>query len=296
MNALNIIMPIFIGAVIGYGTNYVAIKMLFRPKKEIKLKGITVPFTPGIIPKNQKRIARAVAQAVSKELLTDEDLLKSVKQSNIKETISNEINSILFSEDKSIKSIVSEYAGEEKSEELNRKVSLIVSERIIEGAKKIDMEQVLTKLLSTSLSDIMANPVIAMFVKPQMISGIGEKLGNAWREYLEHHGKELIWPMAYEEVKNFTEKSLNENMSSLDINEEMVKQIVEDIFDKIIDKKGMALLQGIDIAAVIEEKINGMEVGKLEELVMSVMKNELQAVVNLGALLGALLGIVNIFF
>ena len=38
-----------------------------------------------------------------------------------------------------------------------------------------------------------------------------------------------------------------------------------------------------------------MDVRELEELVLSVMKNELQTVVNLGAVIGAIIGAVNIF-
>ena len=44
----------------------------------------------------------------------------------------------------------------------------------------------------------------------------------------------------------------------------------------------------------MEAKINSMDVKELEDLVMSVMKNELQTVVNLGALIGAIIGAVNI--
>ncbi|MCF0122932.1 MAG: DUF445 family protein, partial [Ruminiclostridium sp.] len=43
------------------------------------------------------------------------------------------------------------------------------------------------------------------------------------------------------------------------------------------------------------DKVNSMSVEQLEDLVMSVMKNELQAIINLGALIGAVIGIINIF-
>ena len=46
---------------------------------------------------------------------------------------------------------------------------------------------------------------------------------------------------------------------------------------------------------IVEAKINEMDVRELEELVLSVMKNELQTVVNLGAVIGAIIGAVNIF-
>ncbi|MBR1391791.1 MAG: DUF445 family protein [Lachnospiraceae bacterium] len=68
MKLLHIILPILIGAVIGYCTNYLAIKMLFHPHREIRIGTWRLPFTPGIIPKNQKRIAGAVANAVSAAL------------------------------------------------------------------------------------------------------------------------------------------------------------------------------------------------------------------------------------
>ena len=63
-----------IGALIGYCTNYIAVKMLFHPYKEVKLFGLTLPFTPGVIPKNKPRLARAIGRAVADVLLTKEDL------------------------------------------------------------------------------------------------------------------------------------------------------------------------------------------------------------------------------
>ena len=64
-----------IGAVIGYCTNYIAVKMLFRPLKPVKIGNKTLPFTPGIIPKGQG-MARALGQAVGEHLLTKEDFEK----------------------------------------------------------------------------------------------------------------------------------------------------------------------------------------------------------------------------
>ena len=51
-----------VGGVIGYITNDVAIRMLFRPHQPKYLFGIHIPFTPGIIPKERFRIAQAVAR------------------------------------------------------------------------------------------------------------------------------------------------------------------------------------------------------------------------------------------
>lgn len=63
-----------VGAVIGYFTNYIAVKMLFFPRKPIYLFGHQLPFTPGAIPKGKERLARAAGDVVAGALLTRDDL------------------------------------------------------------------------------------------------------------------------------------------------------------------------------------------------------------------------------
>ena len=54
-------------------------------------------------------------------------------------------------------------------------------------------------------------------------------------------------------------------------------------------------LRRINVAQVVEDKINSMSVGELEKGVMQVMKTELNMIVNLGALIGLVIGSINIF-
>ena len=64
--------PILIGGVIGYFTNWLAIKMLFRPLKPVVLFGFRMPFTPGILPRERDRLAVTIGESVSRELLSPE--------------------------------------------------------------------------------------------------------------------------------------------------------------------------------------------------------------------------------
>ena len=66
--------PPVIGGVIGYFTNDLAIKMLFRPYRAIYIGGRALPFTPGLIPSNQERLAKRVADTIMGSLLTPEEL------------------------------------------------------------------------------------------------------------------------------------------------------------------------------------------------------------------------------
>ena len=47
---------------------------------------------------------------------------------------------------------------------------------------------------------------------------------------------------------------------------------------------------------MVEKKINDMDVEEMERLVQSVMKKELSTIVNLGALIGFVLGLFNLIF
>nr|WP_199305639.1 MULTISPECIES: DUF445 family protein [Aphanizomenon] len=68
------ISPPILGGLIGYCTNDIAIKMLFRPYKVLYIFGRKVPFTPGLIPSNQERLGQNIANAIMKSLLTPEEM------------------------------------------------------------------------------------------------------------------------------------------------------------------------------------------------------------------------------
>ncbi|MEB3337637.1 MAG: DUF445 family protein [Leptolyngbyaceae bacterium] len=66
--------PPLVGGIIGYFTNDIAIKMLFRPYRAYYIGGKRVPFTPGLIPSNQERLAKRIADTIMGSLLTPEEL------------------------------------------------------------------------------------------------------------------------------------------------------------------------------------------------------------------------------
>ncbi len=66
--------PPVLGGIIGYFTNDIAIKMLFRPYRAIYIAGQRVPFTPGLIPRNQERLAKNISNTIMGSLLTPQEL------------------------------------------------------------------------------------------------------------------------------------------------------------------------------------------------------------------------------
>lgn len=66
--------PPVLGAFIGYMTNYVAIRMLFRPLRPWKVLGFRLPLTPGVIPAKRKQLAGNIGEMVGEHLLTSRDV------------------------------------------------------------------------------------------------------------------------------------------------------------------------------------------------------------------------------
>ena len=68
------LIPPVLGAVIGYVTNYIAIRMLFRPLRPWHIFSLRVPLTPGIIPSQRHKLARRMGEMVGDHLLTGGDI------------------------------------------------------------------------------------------------------------------------------------------------------------------------------------------------------------------------------
>lgn len=81
---LPLLIPPLLGAVIGYVTNYIAIRMLFRPLRAWRIIGLRVPLTPGIIPAKRGELALKMGEMVGDHLLTAEDVGSAFSKKSIR--------------------------------------------------------------------------------------------------------------------------------------------------------------------------------------------------------------------
>lgn len=77
-NIVTIISMVLVGAVIGGFTNFVAIRMLFRPYLPVYIFNKQLPFTPGLVPKRREEIAEQVGKTVVEHLLTAESIQQKI--------------------------------------------------------------------------------------------------------------------------------------------------------------------------------------------------------------------------
>lgn len=61
----------FITGLIGWVTNYIAVKMIFRPRREIRILGMRIQ---GLMPKRKHDLAVKIADTIEKELISHKDI------------------------------------------------------------------------------------------------------------------------------------------------------------------------------------------------------------------------------
>ena len=84
---------VFLATVHGYAGAWLAVRMLFRPRKPLKFLGLTI-FPQGMIPKHRSRLANAIGKAVGEELVSQETVLEELFE---KEFLQNKIQTVVNS-------------------------------------------------------------------------------------------------------------------------------------------------------------------------------------------------------
>ncbi|OCL27539.1 hypothetical protein U472_02950 [Orenia metallireducens] len=79
-----------IGALIGWITNYLAIKLLFKPYKPVKIPLLNFELQ-GILPKRRKELAKKVGEIVEQDLLPKEELERELAGLEVKDDIKEAI-------------------------------------------------------------------------------------------------------------------------------------------------------------------------------------------------------------
>ena len=85
--------PPVLGAFIGYLTNKIAIKMLFRPLHAKYVFGVRVPMTPGVIPAKRTDLATNIGEMVGTHLLTSEEIGGALEKKSFQKTLYDLIES-----------------------------------------------------------------------------------------------------------------------------------------------------------------------------------------------------------
>ena len=297
MSIIEILAGPVIGAVIGYCTNYIAVKMLFKPLNPVKLGNWTLPFTPGIIPKGKARMAKAMGEAVGNHLLTRRDLEQILLSDEVKKTVAqavgNGLQSIQKNED-TLETFLGHYVEKEDYENMRGHLEEFITERISSGLEKMDVGSIIAEEGAKEVKNKFQGSMVSMFLTDDLIQSIAVPIGNKVGEYIRENGREKIHPIVVGEIAENI--PVNRIMENIPLGQEKIEELVESVYVKFVGEKAEELAEKFHISQVVEEKINEMDILEVENILLGIMKKELNAVVNLGAIIGFFIGLLNLLF
>ncbi len=288
-----------IGAIIGYLTNNIAVKMLFRPLRPIKIGKYTLPFTPGIIPKGQGRLARAVGVAVGENLLTSDVFEEKLLSDEIIGKLENSLDEFFDEKkesDTTMQQLLEMASTEEIAAEQIQMAKSSITERMTAKVKEVNLGQIVSEAVISAVKKKLSGSFLEMMISDNMLKSIAGYVEENVDEYIEENGEEVVGKMVNDEADNLLNKTVGEVVTTMDNSRFNWKEIIIDAYKKVVSTKGEEFVQKLDIPKMVEDRVRMMDVKELEELVMSVMKKELNAIVNLGALIGFIMGLLNLFF
>ena len=284
-----------VGAIIGFFTNWLAVKMLFRPYKAKYIGKFRLPFTPGIIPKRKEALGRALGKAVGTKLITPEDLKRLFTGEEIKAKIGAIIADSVcgINDEVTARTLVNGF-GEGNAEKIADKASGFISEKMVKAVKKLDLPALISEHAGDALSSVGGiASVIGMFGGNKLMTKLSESVGEKLEKYIDENGYELLCPIVRGEIDGLLDSSLSKAIDTVGLTREKISAFAVSVYEKYVLDKVTEFVASFDIAGIVQQKVEEMSMKEIEDLFMAVMKKELSAIINLGGLLGLLVGAIN---
>ena len=156
------ILPVLLSAFTGWVTTWIAIKMLFHPRRPINILGFKLQ---GIFPKNQQLIAQKLGQVVSKEFLSFAEIEAKVTNPDnlqqLKPEIEKHIDTFLKEKLKTVFPMLSMFIGEKTITqlkdaflmELENLFPILMKSYMTKLEKDLDLEKIVTEKVANFSSE-----------------------------------------------------------------------------------------------------------------------------------------------
>ena len=306
------ILPPLLGAIIGYITNRIAIKMLFRPLNPKRVFGIRVPLTPGVIPRNRFDLARTIGRMVSEQLLSPQALkdhlagpefrrgLKqwiagrrvALMQRPITLPSANRQNAPASAQDGGVSVFPSEFLEELLAAFLRSpQCAALVKSLADEAAKSVGSKRISEVTSPEQLSNFVHGNVLPAF-RNEELGNTASELVNSWlreqfnqnkrlREYLTPENLEALQALVRNNLPTATWLIFNW-MRQPDMSKKLV-QIGQDWVEDTVRQQGLLIRAILSVSGKKEEAIRDMPniiSNLIDEAERSLSTSEMQAIIS----------------
>jgi uncharacterized membrane-anchored protein YjiN (DUF445 family) len=268
-----------ISGLVGFATNWLAIKMLFHPR--VRLAGVQ-----GVVPARRKELARSVGETLEEHLISGDRMHKLLLQSG---AVDNAIDNVA----RHLPQIMADPGAQRIAEaEIHKAVQAAIADfarRARESIKEA-ASSATTALLTGAgagalfarlgpLASVLAGMLTAGSVKSGLLNPLIDAVVDKLAEEMPRH--EALHGVAREFVKKLPDK-VGEMLSDAEVRAR-VRTLIGDLAGQLV--------KAVDVASLVENELLAREESELEELIDRVAANELCFIQVAGGGIGMIAGL-----
>ena len=261
--------PLLVATVHGYGAAWLAVKMLFRPRKPIYVLGFRLPLTPGMLPKERVRFIEALSAVIGHHLLDVETI-----------------------------------AGELSNLNLESEITTIARRGYLEQTADASTVQVVVDHLRTQLENLRdsdeARQGIVTELKKVIELEVGRRFNFLRKFVFDFFLDEGALKRMVGDVIDHLATHLVDSIFVRRTIAEAMAQLPDRIFRPDGNASAMAvkqlvtiLSQRLDVNAILVRRLSALSNEEIEDLIMRTAGSEIRAIVWFGAGIGFVVGIVQ---
>ena len=183
-----------------------------------------------------------------------------------------------------------------KLDTINNNLADLLTDKIMTNLSSLNVGQLIADQGAVAIKEKVQGSFLAMMVNDKLINSLTTPLSEKINNYISENGREIVTPLMIKEINNLESQNSEYYINKFNLSDNDIETMIKEIYTSLIKDSANSIIKNMNVSEIVENKVNQMDTLEIENLVMSVMKKELNAVVNLGALIGLVLGIINIFF
>lgn len=289
----SVLFSIFMGALIGFGTNALAVEMLFRPYAPKFVGKWRLPFTPGLIPKEQGRIAESLGELIEKELFAPEIISEALDTPESKAAIGAWLDRLMDSAsatEKTPRELLVEAFGEETYIQKREELSTLLCSYLVKKTSQAKLGESFARQLSHRTDEKIP------FLRSGSLEDVYvNTLGKLIDRELEKSLPGIVQQYVYTEAGTFLGTPLSVTLKQHEQSLPKLKENLMGLIHAALLGALPQLLSSGEIKRLVVKRIDSLEPRELNRLLKGLMKKELAAIEWLGALLGGILGAATYF-
>ena len=181
--------------------------------------------------------------------------------------------------------------SEEKYSEKKAQLCGFLSEKIVNS---IDVYDLVNDQGADYFKEKAHGKAIGLIMSDKMIDKISTFLAGELQKVVDEKGVSYVQPIVTSKLDELDGSTMVELFIAGGAEEDRITEGLTDAYRRFVSENIESVMRHFDIATMVTDKINAMSVEKMEQLVLQMMKKELSTIVNLGGVIGFVLGLFNL--